>query len=280
MSLCTDRASPFSWTMMSCVPMGKPSTLTSKCHSRANAGIAESAPASSTTAVRMRCQGRARSEMTTGWKSWRCMRVGSDASARDSRPLSDILTRPDATGLPQENRMRIPFWTPAQAQRDPALVAAIEPRRGGRLLNLDRMLLWSEPLARSWNVFLRTLRQELSLAPRLRELAICVVARATGADYEFHHHAPEFEKAGGSAAKVAALDNPDAAANSALFDALEQNVIRYALASTRAVKVPDALFATLSRQLSPAELIELTAVVAGYNMVARFLVALQVPPES
>ena len=165
--------------------------------------------------------------------------------------------------------MRIPFWTPAQAQRDPALVAAIEQRRGGRLLNLDRMLLWSEPLARSWNVFLRTLRQELSLAPRLRELAICVVARATGADYEFHHHAPEFEKAGGSAAKVAAL-----------FDALEQNVIRYALASTRAVKVPDALFATLSRQLSPAELIELTAVVAGYNMVARFLVALQVPPES
>jgi len=176
--------------------------------------------------------------------------------------------------------MRIPFWTRAQAQRDPELVAAIERRRGGRLLNLDRMLLWSEPLARSWNVFLRTLRQELSLAPKLRELAICVVARVTGADYEFHHHAPEFEKAGGSAAKVAALDNPDAAATSPLFDALEQNVIRYALASTRAVKVPDALFDTLTRQLSPTELIELAAVVAGYNMVARFLVALQVPPEA
>src|SRR5229473_3057014 len=145
--------------------------------------------------------------------------------------------------------MRIPLWTPAQVQRDPGLVAAIEQRRGGRLINLDRMLLWSEPLARSWNVFLRTLRHELSLSPRLRELAICVVARATGAEYEFHHHAPEFEKAGGSAAKVAALDNPDAAGTSPLFDALEQNVIRYALASTRAVKVSDALFDTLARQL-------------------------------
>ena len=176
--------------------------------------------------------------------------------------------------------MQVPFWTPAQAQRDPALVAAIEQRRGGRLLNLDRMLLWSEPLARSWNVFLRTLRQELSLAPKLRELAICVVARATGADYEFHHHAPEFEKAGGSAAKVAALDNPDAAATSALFEALEQNVIRYALASTRDVKVPDALFDALARRLSPTELVELAAVVAGYNMVARFLVALQLAPEA
>jgi len=176
--------------------------------------------------------------------------------------------------------MPIPFWTPAQAQRDPTLVAAIEQRRGGRLLNLDRMLLWSEPLARSWNAFLRTLRQELSLAPRLRELAICVVARATGADYEFHHHAPEFEKAGGSAAKVAALNDPDAAAVSPLFDALEQDVIRYALASTRDIKIPDALLDTLTRRLSPTGLVELAAVVAGYNMVARFLVALQVPPEA
>ncbi|MDQ2963065.1 MAG: carboxymuconolactone decarboxylase family protein [Pseudomonadota bacterium] len=176
--------------------------------------------------------------------------------------------------------MPIPFWTPAQVQRDPALVAAIERRRGGRLLNLDRMLLWSEPLARSWNVFLRTLRQELSLSPKARELAICVVARATGADYEFNHHAPEFEKAGGGAAQVAALDDLDAAAESPLFDALEQHVIRYALASTREVRIPDSLFDALARELSPTELVELAAVVAGYNMVARFLIALRVPPES
>jgi alkylhydroperoxidase family enzyme len=175
--------------------------------------------------------------------------------------------------------MRIPLWTPAEVQRDPGLVAAIEQRRGGRLINLDRMLLWSEPLARSWNVFLRTLRQELSLSPRLRELAICVVARATGADYEFHHHAPEFGKAGGSAVQVRALADPDAAAVSGLFDELENNVIRYALASTREVKIPESLFAALARRLSPIELVELAAVVAGYNMVARFLVALEVPPE-
>jgi alkylhydroperoxidase family enzyme len=176
--------------------------------------------------------------------------------------------------------MSIPYWTPAQARRDPALVAAIEQRRGGKLLNLDRMLPWSEPLARSWNVFLRTLRQELSLSPKLRELAICVVARITGADYEFHHHAPEFEKAGGSAAQVDALRDPDAAAASPLFDALEQNVIRYARASTREVSVPDALCDALTRQLSPTEFVELAAVVAGYNMVARFLLAMQVSPEA
>jgi len=56
-------------------------------------------------------------------------------------------------------------------------------------------------------------------------------------------------------------------------------VIRYALASTREIAVPNALLETLTRELSPTGLVELAAVVAGYNMVARFLVALQVPPE-
>lgn len=176
--------------------------------------------------------------------------------------------------------MRLPYWTAERAARDSALVAAIEARRGGRLLNLDRMLLWSGPLARSWNVFLRTLRQELSLSPKLRELAICVVARRTGSDYEFDQHAPEYRKAGATAEQVAALGDPLAAATNPLFAAPEQDVIRFALASTVEIKIPDALFAGLATHLSPTELVELAAVVAGYNMVARFLVALEVPPEA
>jgi len=38
-------------------------------------------------------------------------------------------------------------------------VKSIEARRGGALINLDRMLLWSEPLARGWNGYLRALRR-------------------------------------------------------------------------------------------------------------------------
>ena len=65
---------------------------------------------------------------------------------------------------------RVEPWSVELAARDPALVSAIEARRGGALLNLDRMLLWSEPLARGWNVYLRALRQEISLPPFVREL--------------------------------------------------------------------------------------------------------------
>lgn len=175
--------------------------------------------------------------------------------------------------------MRIEPWTPALAARNAELVAAIEARRGGALYNLDRMLLWSEPLARGWNTYLRALRQEISLSPFMRELAICVVARLTGAEYEYHHHAPELKKAGATETQLAALADPDAAAASNQFDELQRTVIRYAIASTRDVQVPDAIFDALKRHLSPTELVELAAVTAAYNMVARFLVALQVTPE-
>jgi alkylhydroperoxidase family enzyme len=176
--------------------------------------------------------------------------------------------------------MRVQPWAPALAKRDPELVSAIEVRRGGALFNLDRMLLWSEPLARGWNVYLRALRQEISLSPFLRELAICVVARLTGADYEFHHHAPELRKAGGSDAQLQALDDPDIAATSSQFDELQRAVILFAIASTRNVKIPDSTFEALRQRMSPTELVELAAVTAAYNMVARFLVALQVTPET
>jgi alkylhydroperoxidase family enzyme len=176
--------------------------------------------------------------------------------------------------------MRIEPWTPAAARRNEELVRSIETRRGGALLNLDRMLLWSEPLARGWNTYLRAIRTELALSPFLRELAICVVARLTGADYEYHHHAPELAKAGATDAQLSLLDDPDAAVSSGLFDDLQRAVIRFAIASTREVKVPDAIFDELKKSLTSTEIVELVAVTATYNMVARFLVALGVTPES
>ena len=56
-------------------------------------------------------------------------------------------------------------------------------------------------------------------------------------------------------------------------------MIRFAIASTRDVQIPDAVFDSLKQQLSPQKMVELTAVTAAYNMVARLLVALQVKPE-
>jgi len=175
--------------------------------------------------------------------------------------------------------MRIPAWSAQTAPRDPKLVEAILARRGGKLLNLDLALLWSEPLARGWNALLGAVRREFSLEARIREIAICTVARITGAEYEFVHHWPEYVKAGGDDGLRAKLDDPERAANDAAFGEAERVAMRYAIAMTRQVKVPAALFAEVRRRWSDTEVVELTASIAAYNMVARVLVALEVEGE-
>jgi alkylhydroperoxidase family enzyme len=176
--------------------------------------------------------------------------------------------------------MRVPAWSPEAAPRDPALLDAILKRRGGAFLNLDLAMLWSEPLARGWNALLGAVRREFAVSPRLKELAICVVARITGAEYEFTHHWPEYVKAGGRDELRRLFDDPDKRIGDPAFTDDERLVIRYAIAMTRSVRVPESLFEQMRRRFSSAEIVELTAAIAAYNMVARFLVALEIEPEA
>ncbi len=175
--------------------------------------------------------------------------------------------------------MRIPAWSPEAAARDPALLDAIRKRRGGAFLNLDLAMLWSEPLARGWNALLGAVRREFEVSPRLKELAICVVAKITGAEYEFTHHWPEYVKAGGRDELRKLLDDPDKRTGDPAFTDDERLAIRYAIAMTRSVRVPESLFEQMHRRFSSTEIVELTAAIAAYNMVARFLVALEVQNE-
>lgn len=161
------------------------------------------------------------------------------------------------------------------------LVAPIRARRGGALLNLDRMLLHSPPYARGWNALLGATRNELTLSPRLRELAICATASLTRADYEWSQHAPLFLTAGGTQAQLDALDDIATAVEDAmLFDATERAVLRLTMELTRDVQVSEATFAA-AREVLPdtRQIVELVGVIATYNMVSRFLVALGVDLE-
>ena len=48
---------------------------------------------------------------------------------------------------------------------------------------------------------------------------------------------------------------------------------------TLSVTVTDEVFAQLKQNFDTTQIVELTAAIATYNMVARFLVALGVSPE-
>lgn len=178
--------------------------------------------------------------------------------------------------------MRIPDWTPEAKPQPEDLVNAVLARRGGKLINLDHVLLWSEPIARGWNHYVGNVRTQLSGSNRLRELGICTVALLTGATYEYLHHAPEYLKAGGAQADLDALQRFAAAPDGAAPEGLgpdEALVARYAAQMTRQVKVDDDLFAQVQQRFDTASLVELTVTIATYNMVARVLLAFGVTPE-
>lgn len=172
-------------------------------------------------------------------------------------------------------------YKPEDVSEPKEVVASIRARRGGRLLDLDRMLLHSPALARGWNAHLGAVRRELTVPVKLQELAICAVAVLNGAEYEFVHHAPEFIRAGGTEAQRDALRKLAAAdADVGPFDAIEQAVIALTTEMTRAVRVRDATFARARAALAnDQQLVELIGIVASYNMVSRFLVALEIAPE-
>ena len=184
--------------------------------------------------------------------------------------------------------MRIHDWTPAAKPQPDELVQAILKRRGGELINLDKALLWSEPLARGWNVYMKAVRTDLPTSWKLRELGICTVALLTGAAYEYHHHAPDFLKAGGTQAELDGLQavctvyqsNTAIAQSNQALAAIESIVIQYAAQMTLDVKVADEVFAQIKQHFDTTQIVELTAAIATYNMVARFLVALGVSPEA
>jgi alkylhydroperoxidase family enzyme len=122
-------------------------------------------------------------------------------------------------------------------------------------------------------------RTELSLSPRLRELAMLGVAVLNGAEYEFHHHSQPFLDAGGTAEQLSALRSLPAV-DAQHFDATERAALQLTHEMTRNVKVDDTTFAAARQALgSDRHLVELIGVIASYNMVSRFLVALELTPE-
>ena len=62
----------------------------------------------------------------------------------------------------------------------------------------------------------------------------------------------------------------------AQFDEADRAVLAYTDAMTKDVQVSDAVFAEVRKRFDDRQLTELTATVAAYNLVSRFLIALEV----
>lgn len=156
----------------------------------------------------------------------------------------------------------------------PELSALEERIRGarGRISPLYTVLLNSPELASGWEQLFTAIRQKTSVPPALRELVILRVAVLNGAGYEFEAHVPHALAAGMSAESIERLRCDDLSG----FGEVEALVIRYTDAMTREIVVPEFLEIELDRHFDSKTLMELTATIAGYNMVSRFLIAMRI----
>ena len=165
---------------------------------------------------------------------------------------------------------RIPYPDP----RNPAIAPLVQriERERGKVLNLYGMLLHSPPVAEGWLAFLTAIRQKCNLSGRVRELVTMRIAVINGAEYEFRAHVPFALNEGITQAQIDALRESRLDA----FDERERTILAYCDSMTREIHVPDAVFQAVRPHFDERELVELTATIAAYNLVSRFLEALQV----
>ena len=209
--------------------------------------------------------------------TWHHLAAGAAATAIVGSMLMAGPARGDeAAKAPKAvSRSGIPYRPDDDRAGPPDLVASIRSRRpGGKLLNLDRMLLHSPSFAKGWNGMFAAIRGQLSLAPKLRELSIMAVGTLNRADYEWAQHEKEFLAAGGTQEQLAALrDVPAAMEDAKRFDEAERATLALTVEMTRNVKVSDATMKRIRALLPDQQVVELVGTIAGYNMVSRFLVA-------
>ena len=157
------------------------------------------------------------------------------------------------------------------------LITKIKAERGGRFLNLYRTLAHSPGVCEGWLHLFTELRQKAKLDNLSRELATLEVAVLNGADYEYKAHVPFALKAGMTQAQLDALPGWQV---SDLYSAKMRAVLAYTDSMTRQIHVPQAIFAAVRAHFDEREMVELTATIGGYNLVSRFLEAMDMPPET
>jgi alkylhydroperoxidase family enzyme len=182
---------------------------------------------------------------------------------------------------PSVSKTGLPLRPDSDAAGPADVVGPIRARRpGGKLLNLDRMLLNSPAFAQAWNTMFGTIRGKLAVPGKLRETAIMSIGVLNKAGYEWFQHESEYLKAGGTKEQLAAMKNASAALKDTKhFDESELSTLALTYEMTRNIEVTPATMKRIRAVLPDEQVVELIGIISGYNMVSRFVVATGLEPE-
>jgi len=157
------------------------------------------------------------------------------------------------------------------------LIAHLKAQRGGKLINLYRVLLNSPPVAAAWLDFNSAVRYSTALPAAINELAILRVSVLNGADYQFRVHGPTHAlQAGLTVAQVDAIADWR---SSTLFSATERATLAYADGITRDIEPDEPTCIELRRHFDHRQVVELTVLISAYNMHTRVARALHIDVE-
>ncbi|HEY7163298.1 MAG TPA: carboxymuconolactone decarboxylase family protein [Candidatus Binatia bacterium] len=158
-----------------------------------------------------------------------------------------------------------------------ALIGKIKGARGGRLINIYRLMLHSPKLAEAWFELNQAVRYGTEIDGQSRELAVIRVAILNNVEYVVRAHGPAYAlKEGLTAEQVTAVADWH---RSNLFSEKQRALLAYVDAITQDIDVPDNVFAEIRKHHSERQVVELTMLISAYNMLTRFLKALRVDPE-
>lgn len=129
-------------------------------------------------------------------------------------------------------------------------------------------------LADKWSQFGELLRYRTSLPPRLSELAILVTARHCNCDLEWHIHEEMAVKAG---LERAIIEDLRAGRRPASAEAESLAIHDYADELNRVKTVSEDVYQRVLKRWEPVGVVELTALVGYYTMVAMTLNAHGIP---
>ena len=169
-------------------------------------------------------------------------------------------------------KIRVPLVAQGTKPELKEIEARILQERG-RISLLYQVLLNSAPIAQGWEAMLTAVRNQTSVPADLRELMILRVAVLNQASFEFEAHVPHALKAGVPQSKI---DDVRQMVLSGNFSEEEKLLLTMTDHMTRDIEVPADLMAEVTRRYAPDKVVELVATVAAYNMVSRFLVALNI----
>jgi alkylhydroperoxidase family enzyme len=144
------------------------------------------------------------------------------------------------------------------------------------VLNVLRMTANAQTVFKHRSRLSTALLHEITLSPKLREIAILRTAKDCRCVYEWTQHVPAAKHVGVTDAQIAAIENWQGAG---CFNELERLVLQFTDEVNANVKASRATLEALKRHLSPGEIIELLIIIGHWRQTATILESTEVDLE-